>query len=711
MINFSVSLPNDRFSNSTFNNFKRKNFILGKNGTGKTTISKCIEKECNSKGIDVRVFNGYDSVIDSDGRLNTITLGKENTELQAQINEKKHNISELDKQINGDLGEGDVKHLFDNAQANFKSKEKELEKLYKEGAKKIKDNHHEWTGPNYNKNDFIKDLELDPSVLSSDEVIKYRSEFSEPSLSLKEVNNTFSILPLREALVESINNANKLLVTPIIESSSLEFNDKQREWVKQGMTLHKNAEEPTRCLFCGGIVTEERLTKLNTYFNEKLNSLYENIENATRKIRQNREEINTLSLLNYDMYYHDFQQNVMRINNTILQFKQEVSGIYDELLRLLNEKYQNPFTNYKEYTLNIDDYDLIDRQIIDLNKKNNAYSKNINSEKEKARKNLILNEVAIFAKAKNLTGIYLECKKLENKFEQEKDNLDNVQQERNAEYYALKKLLEQTKDETIAANNINKLLSKLGDQSFSLVKVGDQNGQYQIRNTANGKIRDVMTLSTGEKNIVAFLWFLNDLSNTDKVSQEKVIIFDDPMNSNDDTTQYLIISELQKLLRSDKIDTIFILTHNIHFYLNVRYKWWSKSGLSEKATFFLYKTKGVTTIQCIENKSQDIKNSYQSLWSELKWMYIQNEPDYMLNPIRRILETYMKFNGIESKELRSCDAEAEKLLNVNSHDIDDEYNDPNGKSVSQLIDILRRIFIDLNAEDHFKYYWDNEEIK
>jgi len=226
MINFSVSLPNDRFSNSTFNNFKRKNFILGKNGTGKTTISKCIEKECDSKGIDVRVFNGYDSVIDSDGRLNTITLGKENTELQAQINEKKHNISELDKQINGDLGEGDVKHLFDNAQANFKSKEKELEKLYKEGAKKIKDNHHEWTGPNYNKNDFIKDLELEPSVLSSDEVIKYRSEFSEPSL--KEVNNTFSILPLREALVESINNTNKLLVTPIIESSSLEFTDKQR---------------------------------------------------------------------------------------------------------------------------------------------------------------------------------------------------------------------------------------------------------------------------------------------------------------------------------------------------------------------------------------------------------------------------------------------------------------------------------------------------
>lgn len=32
-------------------------------------------------------------------------------------------------------------------------------------------------------------------------------------------------------------------------------------------------------------------------------------------------------------------------------------------------------------------------------------------------------------------------------------------------------------------------------------------------------------------------------------SKPKLIIFDDPMNSNDDTMQYVIIEELQKLMR------------------------------------------------------------------------------------------------------------------------------------------------------------------
>lgn len=55
------------------------------------------------------------------------------------------------------------------------------------------------------------------------------------------------------------------------------------------------------------------------------------------------------------------------------------------------------------------------------------------------------------------------------------------------------------------------------------------------------------------------------------------------MNSNDDTMQYLIITELQKILKDTEknelgqdMDTKFkndikvIMTHNNHFYLNVK---------------------------------------------------------------------------------------------------------------------------------------------
>ena len=38
-------------------------FIFGKNGTGKSTIAKLIEEQ--EKGYDVRIFNGFDGVINS----------------------------------------------------------------------------------------------------------------------------------------------------------------------------------------------------------------------------------------------------------------------------------------------------------------------------------------------------------------------------------------------------------------------------------------------------------------------------------------------------------------------------------------------------------------------------------------------------------------------------------------------------------------------
>lgn len=75
--------------------------------------------------------------------------------------------------------------------------------------------------------------------------------------------------------------------------------------------------------------------------------------------------------------------------------------------------------------------------------------------------------------------------------------------------------------------------------------------------------RSINTLSTGEKNIVAFLWFISSLEgNSNHSINPKIILFDDPMTSNDDTCQYLIISELQRLIKKNSTDQLFIFTHN-----------------------------------------------------------------------------------------------------------------------------------------------------
>ena len=128
------------------------------------------------------------------------------------------------------------------------------------------------------------------------------------------------------------------------------------------------------------------------------------------------------------------------------------------------------------------------------------------------------------------------------------------------------------KAEKQAIERINKKL-RLKD-SWELDHVDDDNlGYYRIKE--GERYRSVKQLSTGEKNVIAFLYFIERLEEVKEGSRKKkIIVFDDPMSSNDDKMQYLIIWELQRLYQGkdrDKFnedrDIMVILTHNIHFYL------------------------------------------------------------------------------------------------------------------------------------------------
>lgn len=77
----------------------------------------------------------------------------------------------------------------------------------------------------------------------------------------------------------------------------------------------------------------------------------------------------------------------------------------------------------------------------------------------------------------------------------------------------------------------------------------------------------------------------------------------------------------------------------------------------------------------------------------------------MLNPIRRIFETFAKFNNISPDVLFKSDVEAKKLFNVNSHSIDDLEAELNGKTKEDIISKVSEIFRSNNAQSHFEKYW------
>lgn len=177
------------------------------------------------------------------------------------------------------------------------------------------------------------------------------------------------------------------------------------------------------------------------------------------------------------------------------------------------------------------------------------------------------------------------------------------------------------------------------------------------------------------------------------------------MNSNDDTVQYLIIEELQKL-KDKKIkenEIIIILTHNVHFYLNIKF------GCSyTNNNFYHLVIDGKNTIlNKIHKKEDDFDTSYSALWKELKILYEKDtiSENMLLNPIRRIIETYTKFNGISQNKLFQNVIGARKLFNVNSHSIDDLETDLNGRTKKEIIDLLKECFQKNNAIDHYNQFF------
>ena len=350
-----------------------------------------------------------------------------------------------------------------------------------------------------------------------------------------------------------------------------------------------------------------------------------------------------------------------------------------------------------------------------LCEENNKFSANLNIEKQQARERLRLNLVAKKLKDFDHNNFVTEGKVLEEKYTRIKREFDEKQLELDNLEKELNSLLLRSVDESVAAERINKYLRGLGEQSFQLILVeGEQKGQYAVQDMQGNK-RSISTLSTGEKNIVAFLWFMLDLENPDKLTEkQRIIVFDDPMNSNDDTTQYLIIVSIQKLLKNlNDTDQVFILTHNIHFYINVRYKWWNGSTKQnyEKTTIHLVKSSAGSSFRLLTSEAEDLKTTYEALWAELRWMYEQHKPEFMLNPIRRIFETYGKFNQIDASVLYCGNEIAEKLFNVNSHsveDIEDFNSDPNGRNREEIMNLVKEIFNNNNAISHFNKHWIKE---
>lgn len=741
---------------------QNKNFIFGKNGAGKSTLSSIILDQFQHE-YDVRIFTGFDNIL-VDKKLNAVVLGEENIEKKKEIENLDEEISSFIEQKTALLHElctldwkpeYEEKGILKNGlfvktidtKENCESKNRELDKFYQEIARKLKQQTNpQITKTTYYKSDFINDItnakELTPDELKQCITVlseQAKSEISPPTINPIDLRRFFD---RTNELVQ-----HHLEETVIIDE--LKDDSEKKAFANQGRRIHHSGEN---CAFCGNTYTAERSQMLERYFSgSALKEYQESLNTFIAELKNKISDIDSIELLEINDFYSPFTEAVKQCNISIKKKKQEITCFLNILLSVVQERLVHIFDVKKTISTEIPDnldaqIDIIDELILN----NNEFTKNIEAEHKKNMEQVRLHYVFVNLCIKEeykaeWKGYEVEkyvCNKLNQDYKIAKDELESriqsvvgnkinpeqgticyIQEQLNIKEEVKVELLRQTRNTSKLAENINTKLRSAGKHNLQLElqKESDEIEYYLVKDRENG-VRPIDQVSTGERNIIAFLYFIESLSVVNHIGK-KILIFDDPMNSNDDTMQYLIITEIQKLYQGKNRtkfnpdrDYFICLTHNAHFYLNVQPQGYfkekkqdpnDKTKLIEVSKYdknnFYWVSNG--KFHRIMSEKEDLNTHYDVLWIELKSLYENDLINSMLNSMRRIIETYTKFNKINPQKFYKDKEEHQKLFNVNSHSIDDLSAELVGQTKEDLLNLFLQLFIDNDAKTHFDSYW------
>jgi len=703
------------FEDDELNIDKKVTFVYGKNGTGKSSIVKAIKKLNNE--YKVEVFDGFDNIIDENKRLNAVIIGVENVDINEQIKKKRKNIEEIEIEIykiNKSIvqpennKEENYYTKLEKAKNTYQTKNSEIETFYTDLARKMKEmSDPQITKTTYNKSDAKSDVKL-AKKLDKSEIDKYTETIKVGIRRAENIN--FPIIKYNDA-VKEINSILENKVEVKNKIIRIDGNNEKESFAKRGLELHKEGDV---CAFCGNKISNETFKELRGYFlADEVSALQDTIGKMIIKIDEYIKEIEDI-VIDERQFYQDYENDIKSLRQRFEEVSKFDLDILNELKSGLEEKKKYLFKEINPIDIKQwKSFDEISKEYLEIQQKNNT--KNFKEIIEDVKKRLLGHY------------IYEEMEKFDfNKKNGERDALKAQFEERQREFddeenkikgdnglevkikdleNEINELQSKTENPENLVLNINKRLKNL--VSFELEYIEDQNlsGYYNIKDCGTGINRDVTELSTGEKNIIAFLYFIERLN--EKCNEEnqmnRIIIFDDPMTSNDDGMQYLIIEELNRLIKSLKnSDHFILLTHNKHFYINMRFGHKYKDANFLRLNSNVYKTKIVPILK----EEDDYKTSYEALWYEMIYLYkIENtSPDILLNPMRRIIETFTKFNSINKNDFFGEILGAKKLFDVNSHSIDDLEAELNGKTKNELINIFYQCFCSNHYEEHFKNY-------
>lgn len=699
------------------------NFLFGSNGTGKTTISRVVADAenyptCNVvwKGgtkLQPMVYNRdfVERNFNQSAVLKGVfTLGEKQLDTLAKIDTSKEELDALTAKLEG------LNHTLQGADgAGGKRAElTTLENSFKEKCWAQKQKHDDKLKGAFegyrNSAEKFKEKVLQESATNSETLLSLE-DLEKKSASI------FGQSPTAEQTVAVIDTtklleheSNPILQKVVVGKANVDIAAMIKklgnsDWVREGRPFYDVNDEI--CPFCQQSTDKAFAKSLNDYFDETFEADSQAIDDLLTNYKTDaaRVQQQIASIIEEPSRFLDVEK--LKSEKELLDSKITINS-----QRLASKKKEASRVIELESVSNV--VEAISSLIEAANKLINEHNQmvaNITTERTTLTAQVwkfVLGEIKA-----DLGSYKAERSGLDKAIKSLTEQITTATEDRRKKELEIRELEKQTTSVQPTIDGINAILTSFGFQGFSVAKTADGSNYKLIR--ADGSEAH-QTLSEGEKTFVTFLYFYHLLKGSDSesgVTNDRVIVFDDPVSSLDSDILFIVSSLIKGLFDEVRAGTghikqVFVLTHNVYFHKEVTFNPNRRGEAMNEETFWIVRKPALVT-KVEKHLSNPIKTSYELLWSEVR------NPDRsnltIQNTLRRILENYFKIlGGVDPDEITGKFEGKEKMIckslfswvNDGSHYAqDDLYVTIDSSSVESYLKVFRAIF---DKQGHFAHY-------
>ncbi len=728
-----VSIANvATFSGDTqvFGDLRKVNFVYGANGSGKTTISRIIahperHTACSTTwegDLSLSAFVYNRDFVDEHFKLTDpikgiFTLGTGDEQIRASISEKLEQINKCDDSIKhatanlkGDeVSKGKIQELQELEEAIeeycWESIKKPYDTLFQKAFEGLRNNKKRFAESCLNKFTPQASSYRDKEALIAEAETVFKDNV--------ELHESYKI-PNTKPLISNLQSGIYTLI--IVGGKDIDIAEmisklENSDWVRQGQ--QQLAQSAGKCPFCQQTLPDNFATKLNRYFDETFTAniikLKQAVEDGTRLLDGLVFDINRLVESEDDSF----------IDKAALKIaKQAFDAKVSLIKKCLEEKSKEPS---RSITMPLPEEEL--KTIVSIVgtanekiEKHNTLVRNLAA----ARKALI-EDIWCFLIEEN-RAILSEKLLEKNNINKAIEGLNQTINDQNtrkgqlwSEMLSLQKQLTSVKP-TIDA--INAILDSFGFTSFRLGPDGEAN--YKLQRLDGTDVGN--TLSEGEKTFVTFLYFYHLLKggiSPDQVSENRIVVIDDPVSSLDANILFIVSSLIRECIadicnNKGYVKQIIVLTHNVYFFKEITFTSGRKGDNSNEWTYWIVrKDNNISSVR--KELTNPIRTSYELLWREIQEPGISKIG--IQNAMRRIIEYYFKLlGGVSQETIESKFSGVDRIvckslfswMNDGSHSIDDDLHyQVVDAEIDTYRDVFRHVFIDNGHSGHYEMMMQN----